>query len=153
MDYSPPGSSIHGIFQARVLEWVAVSFSRGSFWPRDQTQVSGIAGRCFTIWVTRNSPLETEGIVQVQEAGFVAPQVSMTTEPQTAEPLCKDCHFTCWSKADVKESLGRPTAYNSTVTEYVSSRCRVSPSSSIWINNEKHFLSNLCKLQNKAWEI
>ena len=37
-DYSPPGSSVHGILQARVLEWVAISFSRGSFWPRDWTQ-------------------------------------------------------------------------------------------------------------------
>ena len=47
MDCSPPGSSIHGIFQARVLEWVAISFSRGSSWPRDQTQVLHIAGRLF----------------------------------------------------------------------------------------------------------
>ena len=39
MDYSPPGSSVHGILQARILEWVAVSFSRGSSWPRGQTQV------------------------------------------------------------------------------------------------------------------
>ena len=45
MDCSPPGSSIHGIFQARMLEWVAISFSRGSSWPRDQTRVSWIAGR------------------------------------------------------------------------------------------------------------
>ena len=43
------GSSIHGVFQARVLEWVAISFSRGSFPPRDRTQVSCIVGRCFTI--------------------------------------------------------------------------------------------------------
>ena len=42
MDCSPPGSSVHGIFQARVLEWVATSFSRGSSQPRDQTQVSRI---------------------------------------------------------------------------------------------------------------
>ena len=42
-----PGSS-HGIFQARVLEWVAISFSRGSSWPRDWTRVSCIPGRCFT---------------------------------------------------------------------------------------------------------
>ena len=45
MDCSLPGSSIHGIFQTRVLEWVAISFSRGSSRPRDQTQVSLIAGR------------------------------------------------------------------------------------------------------------
>ena len=53
MDCSPPDSSIHGIFQARVLEWLAISFSRGSSRPRDRTQVSHIAGRRFTIWATR----------------------------------------------------------------------------------------------------
>ena len=49
MDCSPPGSSVHGILQARILEWVAVSFSRGSSQPRDRTQVSCIAGRCFNL--------------------------------------------------------------------------------------------------------
>ena len=48
VDCSPPGSSVHGILEARILEWVAISFSRGSFRPRDQTQVSCIAGRHFT---------------------------------------------------------------------------------------------------------
>ena len=52
MDCSPPGSSVHGILQARTLEWVATSFSRGSSWPRFQTQVSCIPGGCFTVWVT-----------------------------------------------------------------------------------------------------
>ena len=41
MDCSPPGSSVHGIFQARILEWCAISFSRGSSQPRDRTGVSG----------------------------------------------------------------------------------------------------------------
>ena len=45
MDCSPPGSSVHRICQARTLEWVAISFCRGSSWPRDQTQVFWIAGR------------------------------------------------------------------------------------------------------------
>ena len=45
MDCKLPGSSVHGIFQARVLEWVAISFSRGSSQPRDRTWVSCIAGR------------------------------------------------------------------------------------------------------------
>ena len=49
MDCSQPGSSVHGILQARILERVAIPFSRGSFQPRDQTQVSCIAGRFFTI--------------------------------------------------------------------------------------------------------
>ena len=48
-------SFIHGILQARILEWVAISFSSGSSQPRDQTRVSHIAGRLFTIWATRES--------------------------------------------------------------------------------------------------
>ena len=49
---SLPGSSLHGILQARVLEWVAISFSRGSSQPRDWTWVSRIAGRRFNLWAT-----------------------------------------------------------------------------------------------------
>ena len=52
---SPPGSSVHGSLQARILEWVAISFSRGSSWPRDWTQVSRIAGRRFNLWATREA--------------------------------------------------------------------------------------------------
>ena len=55
MDYSPPGSSVHGILQARILEWVAISFSRGSSQPRDWTQVSSIVGRHFNLWATRDA--------------------------------------------------------------------------------------------------
>ena len=55
MDCTLPGSSVHGIFQARVLEWVAISFSRGSSRPRDQSQVSHIVGRHFTVWATREA--------------------------------------------------------------------------------------------------
>ena len=50
--YSLWGSSVPGIPKARILEWVVICFSRGSSWPRDQTRVSGIAGRFFTISVT-----------------------------------------------------------------------------------------------------
>ena len=56
VDCSPPGSSVHGIHQARVLGWVAVPFSRGSFWIRGQTQVSCSAYRLFTIWTIREIP-------------------------------------------------------------------------------------------------
>ena len=55
VDCSPPGSSLHGIFQAKVLEWLAISFSRGSSRPRDQTRVSRIPGRCFNFWATREA--------------------------------------------------------------------------------------------------
>ena len=54
----PPGSSVHGILQARILEWVAILFSSGSSWPRDQTRVSCIAGEFFTIWATREAHQE-----------------------------------------------------------------------------------------------
>ena len=53
MDYSPLGSSVYGISQVRILEWVVIFLSRGSYQPRDQTQVSLIAGRHFTFWATR----------------------------------------------------------------------------------------------------
>ena len=51
--YSPPGSSLHGIFQARILEWAVISFSRRYSQPRVWTWVSHIVGRCFTLWATR----------------------------------------------------------------------------------------------------
>ena len=55
MDCSLPCSSVHGIFQARVLEWVTISLSRGSSRPRDRTWVSRVVGRCFTISATREA--------------------------------------------------------------------------------------------------
>ena len=55
MDCSPQGSSIHGILQARTLEWVAIPFSRGSSWSRNRTQVSCIVGRFFTLCTTREA--------------------------------------------------------------------------------------------------
>ena len=53
MDCSLPGFSVHGILQARILEWVTISFFRGSSRPRDRNQVSHIAGRHFSLWPTR----------------------------------------------------------------------------------------------------
>ena len=53
VDCSPPCPLSMGFFQARLLEWVAISFSRGSSQPRDWTRVSRIGGRCFTHWATR----------------------------------------------------------------------------------------------------
>ena len=55
MDCSLSCSSVHGILWARIMEWVAIPFSRGSSWPRDWTRVSCITGRFFTIWPTREN--------------------------------------------------------------------------------------------------
>ena len=55
MDCSPPGSSVHGILPTRILEWVAISFSRGSSWSKNQAQASCITGRFLTFWATKNT--------------------------------------------------------------------------------------------------
>ena len=55
MDCSPPGSSVHRILRAKILEWVAILFSRGSSWPRNRSRVSHIEGRFFTLWATREA--------------------------------------------------------------------------------------------------
>ena len=62
-DCSPLGFSVHGIIQARILERVAMPSSRGSSQPRDQTQVSHIAGRFFTIWATREALYHINNII------------------------------------------------------------------------------------------
>ena len=63
MDRSPPVSSVHGILQARILEWVAMPSSRGFSQPRDWTQVSCIAGGFFTIWATREAQEYWSGLL------------------------------------------------------------------------------------------
>ena len=55
MNCRPPGSYVHGHLQARILEWIAISFFRGYSWPRDQTQVSCTSSRFFTVWATRDT--------------------------------------------------------------------------------------------------
>ena len=72
VDCSPPGSSVRGILQARILEWVAISFSRGSSPPRDQTQLSCTAGRFFIIWATREvlPSASSVAILGLSELGF-----------------------------------------------------------------------------------
>ena len=56
---SLPGCSVHGILQARILEWITIPFTSGSSWPRGWTQVSCISGRVITIWTTRKAQLNS----------------------------------------------------------------------------------------------
>ena len=70
MDCSLPCSSIRGIFQARILEWVAISFSRGSSQPRDQTQVSCTAGRFFTVWASYLNDLPHRNVMITKRDHF-----------------------------------------------------------------------------------
>ena len=76
MDCSLPGSSVHGIFQATVLEWIAISFSRGSSQPRDQTLVSCIVDRHFTVWTTREIPMLFITTILSLLTGFIFPRLT-----------------------------------------------------------------------------
>ena len=69
VDCSPSGSSVHGILQAKILEWVAMPFFRGSSWPSDQTWVSCIASRFSAIWVTREAPWVSSRELFIPEQG------------------------------------------------------------------------------------
>ena len=71
MDCSLPGCSLHGILQARVLEWVAITFSRGSFPPKNRTQVSHIISRRFTIFQLRSQGQHLFTSCFVQQSKFL----------------------------------------------------------------------------------
>ena len=95
MDYSLPGSSVHGILQARILEWVAISFSRRSSQPRNRTQVSCNAHRCFTIWATREAYLtylhstswEKLGRMKHKLESRMLGEISITSDMQMTPPF------------------------------------------------------------------
>ena len=88
MDCSPPGSSVHEIFfLARILEGVAISFSRGSSQPRDRTWVSCIAGEFFTISITREAQLGLK--TSLSNSHF--PSLRRSTSPNTQ--LCSYSHW------------------------------------------------------------
>ena len=92
MDYSPPGSSVHGILQARILEWVAIPFSRGSSWPRDQIWVFCIAGRLFTIWVTREDFKCSHCGLQI----WFRSKHSLSVKKKNRKLQCKADEAGCW---------------------------------------------------------
>ena len=87
MECSPAGSSVHRIFQTRILEWVTVLFSRGSSWPRDRTWVSCIASRFFTIWATREAKVNSLNLYFVQKTPI---SFSLTQWPTGSYMNC--CH-------------------------------------------------------------
>ena len=97
MDCSPPGSSVHGILQARILERVAISFSRVSSWSKDWTPVSRIAGRFFTIWDTREVATSLKTLIRLQSQ-FKKPQ------NQFGNSFLKFCSFRLLSLS--KSGLG-----------------------------------------------
>ena len=92
MDYGPPRSSVHGILQARILEWVVIPFTRGSSWPRDQIRVSRIASRFFMVWAT----CEAHGL---QSMGLKRVEHDWETNTFTFSSICNlgfDTHSSLW---------------------------------------------------------
>ena len=97
MDCSLPGSSVHGILQAIILEWVAVPFSRASSQSREWTQISHISGRFFTIWATREDFCKTDCVLLL-DPEIVRKIVVRTTlyelfcDPMDCSPSCSSVH-------------------------------------------------------------
>ena len=73
MDCSPPGFSVHGILQARIPEWVVISFSRGSSQPRDRTQVSYTGRQVFYHQATREAPHNHHVVLRVKHPASITP--------------------------------------------------------------------------------
>ena len=95
MDYSPPGSSVHGLFQARILACVAMSSSRGSSCPRDQTCISYIVGRFFTTELPEKSKSRWLLVPKywVRQSTLTQPQPSNPTI--IAQPLANPIYRSC----------------------------------------------------------
>ena len=89
VDCSPPGSSVHGILQAGILEWVAYPFSRGFSWPRDWSWVSCIAGGFFTIWAIR------EVLAELHPISVSRMEVDYTTQGLAIRRAGEDSYFAC----------------------------------------------------------
>ena len=102
VDGSPPGSSVHGILQAGILEWVASFFSRGSSWPTGRTQVSRIAGGFFTIRATREAPPWLRLQLLAVATGFKPRSTcckrscSFHLQRNGPDPQTADCPLTPW---------------------------------------------------------
>ena len=93
VDCSLPCSSVHGIFQARILEWLAISFSSGSSQPRDRTQVSHIAGRLLTVWATRDVMTNLDSTLKAETwlCHLVKAMVFPVSSVQFSHSVVSDC--------------------------------------------------------------
>ena len=96
VDSSPPGSSAHGILQVRILEWGAISFSRGSSQPRDETRLCHTVDRLFTNWATRETQcinINCINLVHSHKTLSEEPVWSLFHEVQRDQPTCQLKHL------------------------------------------------------------
>ena len=107
MDHSLLGFSVHGILQARILEWVAMPSSRGPSQPRDQTQVSCIAGVFFTVWATRKVLVEQKAPINSVSIHLPASRLWRCPSRHVCKPrlpveFCESLHLSPWSVTRTK---------------------------------------------------
>ena len=124
IECSPPGSSIHGIFQARILEWVALFFSRGSPWPRDWTQVSRIVGRHLYHLSHQGSPKKRRVLIQQQPGGNEVPLLR-AIKPNAGHPMLLGHLHGLWYSSrsqPQRKSAGRSSATRASLHSFFSSR-------------------------------
>ena len=103
-DCSPPGLSVHGILKARILQWVAFSFSRGSSQPRGWTLVSYTAGRFFTVWTTREAQCRSAIMIPKPQWGMVTKRESQPWPSPSDFRSCLWLHQLC--ESTTASSLG-----------------------------------------------
>ena len=124
----PPGSSLRGILQARILEWVAILFSRGSSQPRDRILVSCIVGRLFNIWATRETPMKHlvafmkdeirqkwPAALWISSRGLIPYMTTLHGLPPILLPVC----WSPWCPA-VADNTGPPCALSLACQAYLS---------------------------------
>ena len=112
MDCSPPGSSVHGILQTRILDWIAIPFSRGSSGSRDWTLVSLIVGWFFNNWATREAQMKVKvaqscpTLWSGQNTGWVAVPFSRGSSQPRDQPQVSHIagrFFTSWATREAQE--------------------------------------------------
>ena len=122
VDCCPPSSSVHGILQARILEWVAISFSKGSSRPRDQTQVSNIAGRRFNLCTTKKALKYKNTVSGGQWFTPSLPhthhscQVSLCVPSSGPDPMGTSPHISGKVSVKVFHTEGKPCPQSSPLT-------------------------------------
>ena len=126
IDCSPPGSCVHGILQARILEWVATFSSRGSSWPKDWTWVSCTAGRVFNNWATRN----------------VTQSLQQTHEVDTGRVL-----FYSWQD---DTEVGKVACTRS----FINSQTRIWPPDNLWLQDVFNLIQfTTLHIQDHKWQL
>ena len=101
MDCSPPGSSVHGTLQARIIEWVAIPFSRGSSQPRGRTQVFCIAGRHFIFWATREALIDHKVVFKCKIGSILEVDLQLISyENANRADIVNECELAAYYKSE-----------------------------------------------------